>query len=1081
MNTMARPFSPSVNITRDAEQELSYLPTPNAQTVFGQLVNNYLSGIHCFNIVGAYGTGKSAFLWAFQQTLNKQHTYFHTEVGFKDVKGFRFEHFVGQYASLKQTLAQHFVDAGATVDTPTATIIAALDEEYRTLAKKKFALVLVVDEFGKFLEYAAKENPEEELYFIQELAEYINDSRKDILLLTTVHQDVSAYAVGLTRAQRQEWEKVKGRLKELTFNEPVEQLLFLAAKQLGTTHQPTAPDLAINRSLFEAIAKAQAFPLRDYFTPEMQQQLWPMDLLSAAVLVQALQRYGQNERSLFTFLRSNDYLGLQQHTGRGTYYTVSRVYDYLSFHFYSLLTSRYNPHFAQWSIIRASLEQLEKYISDPDELDAANQLVKTIGLLSIFAPAGAEISADFLEAYIGISTTVPSVLPVLQVLRQQQLVRLVPHKNSYFLFEGTDLDIELAIDAAGSLVEQVTDVAARLQEFFTFPYIAAKQLSFEKGTPRIFEVKMTDEALLEEPKGEVDGFVNLIFSDSLTLEKLRQTVGTRQDAVLYGIYERSGEIKKLIREIDKVRKVRDENLNDKVARRELNSILDHQEALLRHYVIDSLYAQDGAITWFTNGAASLDFVGRRGFNRCLSAIAHTVYPATPIYRSELVNKTKLSTPILTARKNFMRALFENWQQQDLGFPANNFPPEKTIYLSLLKKTGIHQVVNGEYALVPPAEASLQTLWQVCEDFLQRSQEAPLKISELMQVLLRKPLKLKQGFIDFWVPLFLFMKRHEFALYGEQNKYIPELRLEVVDLFTKSPGQYSVKAFALLPEKLALFNDYRELLQLRTTDRVSNETFIESIKPFLTFYRQLAPYAQRTRNLPAATLRLRESIVTAKDPEAAFFEKFPGALGFNLPELQRDAATRERYVTTLQDNIARLRQAYPALLSRLDAFIGSQVAGKAVDFDLYKQRLQERFKSLDKHRVPAELRVFQDRITSKLDDRESWLNSIANCLLSKSLNNFDDADERTFQDKFQQQLHELDNLGELVKANPNAETEDVFRLGIAAFGQKEQTRIIRRPKQLSAADVAVENEIRALLGTDKARSLAILARLLQEQL
>ncbi|MBO3273584.1 hypothetical protein J4D97_23295, partial [Hymenobacter defluvii] len=61
----------------------------------------------------------------------------------------------------------------------------------------------------------------------------------------------------------------------------------------------------------------------------------------------------------------------------------------------------------------------------------------------------------------------------------------------------------------------------------------------------------------------------------------------------------------------------------------------------------------------------------------------------------------------------------------------------------------------------------------------------------MQALLRKPLKLKQGFVDFWVPLFLFMKRHEFALYGEQGKYIPELRLEVVDLFSKSPNQYTV--------------------------------------------------------------------------------------------------------------------------------------------------------------------------------------------------------------------------------------------------------------------------------------------------
>ena len=35
-------------------------------------------------------------------------------------------------------------------------------------------MFIIVDEYGKFLEYAAKNNSEESLYFIQELAEFIN-------------------------------------------------------------------------------------------------------------------------------------------------------------------------------------------------------------------------------------------------------------------------------------------------------------------------------------------------------------------------------------------------------------------------------------------------------------------------------------------------------------------------------------------------------------------------------------------------------------------------------------------------------------------------------------------------------------------------------------------------------------------------------------------------------------------------------------------------------------------------------------------------------------------------------------------
>lgn len=45
--------------------------------------------------------------------------------------------------------------------------------------------------------------------------------------IPTVHQSLESYAYGLSKTQQQEWTKVKGRFREITFNEPVEQLLFL--------------------------------------------------------------------------------------------------------------------------------------------------------------------------------------------------------------------------------------------------------------------------------------------------------------------------------------------------------------------------------------------------------------------------------------------------------------------------------------------------------------------------------------------------------------------------------------------------------------------------------------------------------------------------------------------------------------------------------------------------------------------------------------------------------------------------------------------------------------------------------------
>ena len=157
----------------------------------------------------------------------------------------------------------------------------------------------MIDEFGKILEHAAKNNPEKELYILQKIAEFANSSNRQVLLLTTLHQNFSAYAKGLSREQVNEWTKVKGRFKEITFVEPIEQILQLATKQYGKTHKEIYPNIAtIHKLAIDTRFISSDFPI------ETAQQFYPLDSFSAFVTAAAIRRYGQNERSLFTFLAS---------------------------------------------------------------------------------------------------------------------------------------------------------------------------------------------------------------------------------------------------------------------------------------------------------------------------------------------------------------------------------------------------------------------------------------------------------------------------------------------------------------------------------------------------------------------------------------------------------------------------------------------------------------------------------------------------------------------------------------------------------------------------------------------------------
>jgi hypothetical protein len=69
--------------------------------------------------------------------------------------------------------------------------------------------------------------------------------------------------------------------------------------------------------------------------------------------------------------------------------------------------------------------------------------------------------------------------------------------------------------------------------------------------------------------------------------------------------------------------------------------------------------------------------------------------------------------------------------------------------------------------------------------------------------------------------------------------------------------------------------------------ITNENFIETIKPFLSFYVRLNDYTKHTHKFDhSSTMRFRDVLATAKDPEKAFFEDLPEALGFDQEKLKQ---------------------------------------------------------------------------------------------------------------------------------------------------------------------------------------------------
>lgn len=1073
---MANNFTTSVNILRDTERDFHYIPTPNAKQVVSQIVNDFKKGIRSFNIIGTYGTGKSSFLLALEQSIRGTKRYF--EPNFIANPKVDFVKIVGSYTSIVEQFADIF--EVTTNKNKHENILSEVFNRYHSLGKGNSVLFLLLDEFGKFLEYASKHNPENELYFIQQLAEFCNNPKYNIVLITTVHQSFESYAYSLTSTQKQEWTKVKGRFREITFNEPVEQLLYLAAEHVAENFENKVSKTAVEKCL-KLAAATKAFNFNKDFLNEIATKLFPLDILSANILTLSLQRYGQNERSLFSFLESTDHTGLSKFNKReNPFYNLSCVYDYLNFNFYSFLTSKYNPDFSSWVSIRSAIEKAERALIDAPISDCINA-IKTVGLLNIFSANGAVLDFNFLTQYLENACGIADARAVVESLEKRDIIRFRSHSNRYILFEGTDLDIQTALIEAGNRISEVGDVTILLNKYFQFTPVFAKLYSYEKGTPRFFEFRITEYPITKEiPVGEIDGFVNLVFNSKIKVAEIEEASRTQKEAIVYCFFKNSTEIKNLLFEIEKIKKVIQENEKDKVAVRELENIVESQIRLLNHYITDSIYTGSKEVKWFFKGEEK-KIADKKDFNKLLSQVCSSVYDATPVFKNELVNKHRISASIHTAKRNYFKALANNWDKENLGFEEEKFPPEKTIFLSLLKENGISPIREGSFDVATINKSStFNKLWKVSEKFIESAKSEQRKISDFVELLGKRPLKLKQGLIDFWIPTFLFIKRDDFAIFNDDG-YIPTLSDENLELIAKYPEKYTIKTFDIEGVKLDIFNSYRTFLNQSTELKFNNNSFIETIKPFITFYKGLPEYSKQTKRLSASALKIRTAIASSKDPEEIFFDAFPNALGISLRTLQNEKSKLQSYTTNLQNAVRELRTSYDGLVKRFEEFICNEFIGQTVDFEDYKGQLQSRFKKLKKHLLLANQKTFVQRIDSLLDDKKAWLNSIAQAVIGKTLENFSDEDEIMLYEKFKSTIFELDSLTNISKGDIDEANEEVIGIKIDTFFSAINPKIVRVPKNKATEIEQIKLVLKNNLSKDKTSNIAAVLNLLKELL
>ena len=986
-------------------------------------------------------------------------------------------------------------------DTPLqASEITNLFESATRAIKKKGGrgLLLVIDELGKFLEYATQQPAQGDMFVLQTLAEFADRSAKTpLFFITILHQAFELYAERAGKSQQEEWAKVQGRFEDVAFSESTEQVLRLVGtaleKRSEVVHKGnlnTALDLGL---------KPHQPDENEYI--HLLESCLPLHPTVSLLIGPLFRRFAQNERSIFAFLSSSEPYGLQDFLSLQHYdgsvlptFSLADLYDYLNAtQGNRLYTSQIGK---KWAEIESAINQL----ANPSPMVV--RLIKTIGLLGVANEPIPNLKASQKLLYYALDDNTKEFADefnnALSTLKRRSIVIHRSYNDVYALWEGSDVDIEARLRDAAAHVDTKVALTTDLSRYMpTRPLVARRHL-FQTGTLRYFTVRYTDlenfDVDLAEPLNDTDGLVLYALPASeedvaKLVEKANDRNTENREEVLIAIPRTIGILRDAVTQLAYLHWI-DENTpeldGDAVARRELSVRMIEAEREVSNRLTEIFGDNsEGFCTWYHKGQP-VGINSTKARNTYLSKICDVVYHKTPFIRNELINRRKISGAATTARKKLIQAMLENGDRKDLRIIG--FPPQMSIYRSLLWDTEIHREVEGAWGFYPPKTDDKNRIaytWNAIEAFLEACEGDRQPVVKLYERLMAPPLGVRSGPLPILLCAVMHHYKTEIALY-ENGSFIADWSMPVFERLLKAPQQFELKRFRMAGIRTDVLAQLLQLLnQPMETEKPD---LLTVVTPLMRFIAQLPKYTLGTQELSDNAKNLRSVIQNAREPDDLLFKQLPDALGFPAfdAETATDAKTVSDFFNTLQDALSDLEQAYELLLNSIE-----QLLVEAFNLTPKKEELRtelaDRAEPLFAVTIEMQLKGFLIQVCSGGHDFTSWIEAIATYLAKKPPASWLDLDKAQFEGNLSQLERKFRHF-EAVSYEKREHTEssagDPIRIGITRPNHPEQEQVVTLPSTAEKQANKIEREIEQLFnrfdvdGNSEFR-LAVLARISQK--
>ena len=1147
--TVAPRYARSINLERDSRSATAldgYIVTATAQRTLGRItaaLGNELSQ-RAWTITGSYGSGKSAFalflanLLGFpgndfvrkaRTILKDQHPIAHKDLferkhrGRVDKVGFCSILVGGSSGPLLPAIAQacsrdfwaYFqvgrppaplreldalrqqLDRGEPVDPrEVVRLICRLTVMLQETGRAQ-GVLLVIDELGKFLEFAAADPERGDIFILQLLAEATGGTDTNLLLVTVLHQAFEQYAANLAGNQRAEWAKIQGRFEDVAYQAAPEEITDLLAAAIqqsgdaGTIRRLRANALAQAEEAWKLSLAPRGLAKRDFIG--RMQACAPIHPATVLSLARLCRKFGQNHRSLFSFLVAREPYGfvefLDQEVGSGELpcYHLANLYDYTT----ASLGSGLNvgDAAARWAEVQNALDRAVN-TSEPEI-----RIIKNVGLLSAIG-GYADLKPSL--PILGFTASLPAqqLSKLCAALVKKSIVVERRYNDTIGLWEGSDIDLEAQLRLGARRMTETMGVAQRLNETWRPRPIVAKRHSYQTGTLRYFEVRFADAASFSRhlsPATDADGV--LIYCLPATKAESRDlatlAVGTeisaRQD-VLIAIPGESLSLRDAVRQLELLRWVQNntpELQTDAVARRELRSMLSIAERTVTAE-IQRLFApgetKNQGTQWFHHGMP-LKVLDVRRLSSFVSTLCDKIFDKTPILRNELINRRSLSSAAAAARRNLIDAMIQKGTEPRLGLVG--YPPEVSIYASLLEESGIHRAgIQGHEFGPPKAKSSFTGVWRAIESFLATCEVERRPVQELFARLQEPPYGLKAGVLPIFLCAAVLHFDSEVAFY-EDGGFVPEVSIELFERLLKSPERFHLRRYRIEGVRKEVFREMAAVLG--ASPAKENWDLVALMRPLFKFLHRLPAYTKQTKTLSPEAMSVRECLFGAKEPDLLLFRDLPGVFGLPPFDLRSRADMNASvFLKAWRSTLVELQRSYDDLVAEIHNLV---LRAFSISSETGRVALQRRATAVFENCVEPRLRAFSHHLAEPDAVDAQWAEAIATMLVGKVPKTWIDSDRARFEIALSEMVRSFRHIEAIVfergRRPPSADDPArLIRVSVTDEFSAEReivATVEKRDRDLLATGILHVRQALADLGLEERQNLAlaILGSVVQE--